>query len=207
MGSCADSSTGFHSLQRQFMEDITMFQNLASRRNLILISLGLLALATMTIGMPPKGARADEGRLIKGTFSVAFSAMPNTSGASFCGGTPSGVVVEAHGNGYSTLGALSFSLEKTIVGPALHGCLTLTALNGDTLTAIYDLTAGNPNANLFRDATGTLTFTGGTGRFEGASGNANVTAVFSRIGGTAAPMQGIAFYSVDGTLSLQHGDQ
>jgi hypothetical protein len=115
--------------------------------------------------------------------------------------------VEAHGNGYSTLGALSFSLQKTIVGPGLHGCLTLTALSGDTLTAIYDLTAGTPNANLFRDATGTLTFTGGTGRFEGASGNANVTAVFSRIGGTSAPMQGIAFYTVDGTLSVQQSDQ
>lgn len=59
------------------------------------------------------------------------------------------------------------------------------------------------NANLFRDATGTLTFTGGIGRFAGTSGNAGVTAVFSRIGGTAAPMQGIAFYSVDGALSAQ----
>jgi hypothetical protein len=83
----------------------------------------------------------------------------------------------------------------------------LTAQNGDTLTAIYDLTAGTPNANLFRDATGTLTFTGGTGRFEGASGNANVTAVFSRIGGTSNPIQGIAFYSVEGTVSLPQGDQ
>ena len=74
------------------------------------------------------------------------------------------------------------------------------------MTAIYDLTAGTPNANLFRDATGTLTFTGETGRFEGASGNANVTAVFSRIGETAAPMQGVAFYLVDGTLSVQRDD-
>jgi hypothetical protein len=184
-----------------------MFQNLVSRRNLIFISLGLLVMAGMSIVLAPKGARADEGTPIKGDFTVAFSGMPNTAGVSFCGGTPSGVVVEAHGNGYSTLGALSFSLQKTIVGPALHGCLTLTALNGDTLTAIYDLTQGTPNANLFRDATGTLTFTGGTGRFDGASGNANVMAVFSRIGGTAAPIQGIAFYSVDGAVSLPQGDQ
>lgn len=184
-----------------------MLRNSVSRRSLILISLGLLVVPGMTIVLGPKGARADEGKPIKGTFSVAFSVMPNTTSASFCGGTPSGVVVEAHGNGYSTLGALSFSLQKTIVGPALHGCLTLTSLNGDTLTAIYDLTAGAPNANLFRDATGTLTFTGGTGRFEGASGSADVTAVFSRIGGTSNPMQGIAFYSVDGTVSLQQSDQ
>jgi hypothetical protein len=189
------------------MEDLTMFQSSVSRRNLTLISLGLFILAALTVVLTPKRTRADEGRPIKGDFTVAFSGMPNTAGVSFCGGTPSGVVVEAHGNGYSTLGALSFSLQKTIVAAALHGCLTLTAPNADTLTAIYDLTAGPPDANLFRDATGTLTFTGGTGRFEGASGNANITAVFSRIGGTTAPIQGIAFYSFDGTLLVQHGDQ
>jgi hypothetical protein len=186
---------------------MTMFRNLVSRRNLVLISSGLLLLAAMSLVLTPKRTRADEGVRIKGTFTVAFSAMPNTSGDSFCGGMPAGVTVEAHGAGHSSLGDFSFSLQKTIVGAALHGCLTLTALNGDTLTAIYDLTQGTPNADLFRDATGTLTFTGGTGRFDGASGSANVTAVFSRIGGTAAPIQGIAFYSVDGTLSVQQGDQ
>lgn len=184
-----------------------MFENIASRKNLILISLGLLVVAGMTIVLGPKGALADGGMPLKGNFTVAFSGMPNTSGDSFCGGTPAGVTVEAHGVGHSSLGDLSFSLQKTIVGSALHGCLTLTSLNGDTLTAIYDLTAGAPNANLFRDATGTLTFTGGTGRFEGASGSADVTAVFSRIGGTSNPIQGIAFYSVDGTVSLQQSDQ
>ncbi len=184
-----------------------MFRNLISRRNLVLISSGLLLLAAISLVLAPKRTRADEGAHIKGTFTVAFSVMPNTSGDSFCGGTPAGVTVEAHGVGHSSLGDLSFSLQKTIVGPALHGCLTLTSLNGDTLTAIYDLTAGAPNANLFRNATGTLTFTGGTGRFEGASGSADVTAVFSRIGGTSNPMQGIAFYSVDGTVSLQQSNQ
>lgn len=185
-----------------------MFRNSISTRNLILISLGLFVLAAVvTTILAPKGARADEGMPIKGIFTAAFSVTPNTAGDSFCGGTPLGNAVEAHGGGNSTLGALSLSIQKTVVGSAMHGCVTFTALNGDTLSAIYDLTAGVPNANLFRDATGTLTFTGGTGRFQGASGNASVTAVFSRIGGTAAPMQGIAFYSVDGTLSLQQGGQ
>jgi hypothetical protein len=133
--------------------------------------------------------------------------MPNTTGVSYCEGPALGVVVEAHGAGHSSLGDLSLSIQKTVVGPANHGCVTFTALNGDTLSAIYDLTASTPNANLFRDATGTLTFTGGTGRFQGASGSADVTAVFSRIGGTSNPMQGIAFYSVDGALSVQHDDQ
>ena len=184
-----------------------MFRNLVSRRNLILISLGLLAAAGMTVVLAPKGALADGGMPLKGNFTVAFSGMPNTTGASYCEGPALGLVVEAHGVGHSSLGDLSLSIQKTIVGPVMHGCVTLTALNGDTLTAIYDLTQDAPNANLFRDATGTLTFTGGTGRFEGASGNANVTATFSRIGGTSNPIQGIAFYSVDGTLSVQHDDQ
>ena len=184
-----------------------MFRNSVSRRNLALISLGLLVLAAKTVALAPKGARADDEGRIKGTFTVAFSGMPNTTGVSYCEGPASGVVVEAHGAGHSSLGDLSLSIQKTIVGSAMHGCVTLAALNGNTLTAICDLTAGTPNANLFRDATGTLTFTGGTGRFEGASGSADVTAVFSRTGGTPAPMRGIAFYSVDGTLSLQHNDQ
>lgn len=184
-----------------------MFRNLDLRRNPVLVSLGLLAVAAMSLVLLPKGTRADEGGPIKGTFTVAFSGMPNTTGASYCEGPALGFVVEAHGVGHSSLGDLSLSIQKTVVGSAMHGCVTFTALNGDTLSAIYDLTAGVPNANLFRDATGTLTFTGGTGRFQGASGNASVTAVFSRIGGTAAPMQGIAFYSVDGTLSLQQGGQ
>ena len=59
--------------------------------------------------------------------------------------------------------------------------------------------------NLLTAGAGTLTFTGGTGRYRDASGSADFTAVFSRIGGTAAPVQGMAFYSVQGTVSLQHG--
>jgi hypothetical protein len=186
-----------------------MFRNLFSRRNLVLISFGLVLLAAMSFVLAPKRARADEGAPIKGTFTVAFSVRPNTGGDTFCGGSsdPSGVTVEAHGAGHSSLSDFSFSLNKTIVGSAAHGCLTLTAPNGDTLTAIYDLTAGPPNANHFRDFIGTLTFTGGTGRFEGVSGRADVTAVSTPIIGTSNPMQGIAFYSVDGTLSVQHDDQ
>lgn len=82
--------------------------------------------------------------------------------------------------------------------------------NGNLMCGLCSVKSIKHSVNkntLFRDATGTLTFTGGTGRFEGASGNANVMAVFSRIGGTAAPMQGIAFYSVDGTVSLQQANQ
>jgi hypothetical protein len=194
-----------------------MFRKLLSRRNLLLSSLCLLMLAAMTVVLVSRGALADEGMPIKATFTVAYSGTPNTADASFCGGTPHDVAVEAHGAGYSTLGALSFSLHKTVeaTGPLMHGCLVLTAPNGDTLNAIYDGTEGSPNANNFGFGTITLTFTGGTGRFRDAKGSANMTAVFSNFypassfvgGGTAAPLQGVAFYSVEGTVSLQHGDQ
>jgi hypothetical protein len=125
--------------------------------------------------------------------------------------------VEAHGDGQSTLGPLGFSLLKTLGQGPLHGCLTLTALNGDTLTATYDGTGGAGNTNNFSSASGTLTFTGGTGRFTGASGTATFKAIFDNFypassfaGGTnMAPIQGLAFYLVEGKVSFDgsSGDQ
>jgi hypothetical protein len=162
-----------------------------------------------------QGARADEGVPFKGTFTAAASVTPNTGEVAYCGGMPLGLAVEAHGAGYSSLGALSLSLQKTIDVPGpMHGCLILTAPNGDTLNAIYDGTECAPNANNFNTGSGTLTLTGGTGRFRDASGSGHFTAVFgsiypasSFIGGTGAPLQVMAFYSVDGTVSLQDSNQ
>ena len=57
-------------------------------------------------------------------------------------------------------------------------------------------------------------FTGGTGRFRDARGSAHFTAVFSGIypgssfiGGTGAPFQVMAFYSIEGTVSLENADR
>jgi hypothetical protein len=148
---------------------------------------------------------------IQASFAVAFSGTPNTEGVAYCGGAPLPVAIEAHGSGFSTLGPLAFWLQKTQAGSIFHGCLTLTDPNGDTLAATYDV-AGTapPNANHFSPATGTLTFTGGTGRFRNASGSATLTAVFdafypasSFAGGTGtAPLQGMAFYLVKGRISI-----
>ena len=191
-----------------------MSRNSISRRPLILICLGLLIMAAMIVGLASKTALADGGVPFKGTFTVAASVTPNTGEVTYCNGTAHALAVEAHGVGYSTLGALSLSLQKTIDVPGdMHGCLILTAPNGDTLSAIYDGTEGAPNANNFIvGATGTLTFTEGTGRFRNASGIAHFTADFSTIypassflGGTTAPAQVMAFYSVEGTVSLHDG--
>ena len=149
---------------------------------------------------------------IKGTFTVAYSGTPNTQWCQFLWREALDIAVEAHGSGYSTLGPLSFSLHKTLeaTGPLMHGCLVLTAPDGDILSAIYDGTEGSQNANNFVAARLRLRSPGGTGRFRDASGNANMTAVFSNFypansfaGGTTAPLQGVAFYSVEGTVSLE----
>jgi hypothetical protein len=89
-----------------------------------------------------------------------------------------------------------------------HSCLKLTAPNSDTLTGVEDGSHGMAqDADNFAADADTFTFTRGTGRFDGASGSAGFSVVFSRIGGTASPVQGIAFYSFAGTLSLQHDDR
>jgi hypothetical protein len=192
-----------------------MFRKLLSKGNLS-IGLSLLMVPAMSFVLTSKGALADDRMPIKATFTVAYSGAPNTTGVSFCGGTPLDIAIEAHGAGYSTLGPLSVSLLKTLqaTGPHMHGCLILTAPNGDMLEAVYDGSETAPNANNFSFASGTLSITGGTGRFQGSSGSAKFTAVFSNIypassfiGGTSAPLQGAGFYSVEGTVSLQHGDR
>jgi hypothetical protein len=193
-----------------------MSRNPVSKKNVSSILLGLLlALAVMTVALRTRAAQTDEGVPFKGTFTAAASVTPNSHNVTHCGGPLLGLEVEAHGGGYSTLGALSLTLLKTIdfSNPAMHGCLTLTAPNGDTLDAVYDGTEDAPNANNFNAGAGTLTFTGGTGRFRDARGTAHFTAEFSGtypassfLGGTAAPFQVMAFYSVEGTVLLQNGD-
>jgi hypothetical protein len=170
----------------------------------------ILALAAITFAVAQK-APAEEGAPIRATFTVAFAGIPNTAGRSYCGGAPMAINVEAHGAGSSNFGPLTFSLHKTVdpATGAAHGCLRLIAANGDTLEAIYDLKLGPNNDHQFAlGSDGTLTFTAGTGRFHGASGGAALASVFTNfypassfLGGKPNPIQGVAVYSVDGTLS------
>ena len=171
---------------------------------------GSLAIVALSCALVPQNALAYDIPF-HASFAVAFSGTPNSDNTTYCGGTPGPVAIEAHGDGFSTLGALAFSLQKTQAGALFHGCLTLTTPNGDTLTATYDAEGtAPPNANHFSPATGTLTFTGGTGRFTGASGEATFTAVFDAFypassfasGTGTAPLQGMAFYVVQGKVSF-----
>jgi hypothetical protein len=147
----------------------------------------------------------------QGSVSASAEALPNTAGASFCGGSPTDdLVIEAHGTGFSTLGAFTFTLHKTFKFSTgqYHGCLVLTAPNGDTLTANYQLSQP-ASVSDFSTASGTLTITGGTGRFKGATGSLNASGVFlslypanSFLGGKTAPLQVAAQYVIDGAVSF-----
>ena len=76
---------------------------------------------------------------------------------------------------------------------------------GDALYANYAGTTAGPTGE------GTLTFTGGTGRFLGATGSAKFTGFFVGLyptltvlgGGTIPYIQGMAFYLVEGTVNLE----
>jgi hypothetical protein len=169
----------------------------------LLASIALMTLAGSVVAMA-------EGMPIQGAFAVAYTGRANTGGVSYCdpSGTILPIAVEAHGDGFTSLGGLSFYLQKGIgFDGTLHGCLTLTAPNGDTLTAVYTGTEGGTNSNNFTPAAGTLVFTGGTGRFKSATGSAKFTATFATfypeltiLAGASAPAQGMAFYLFEGTL-------
>ena len=88
-----------------------------------------------------------------------------------------------HGTGNAQhLGAITWVSHETVdvcsdpAGGIVSGQITLTAANGDQLSgeyhavAILDFVAGQVTAN------GQLQFTGGTGRFAGASGSGVISA-------------------------------
>lgn len=160
--------------------------------------LGSLALAAMFVALTPTSGLA-QGYPFQGSITVAYAATPNTGNVSYCGGPtgPDTYVVEAHGVGTSTLGFLSMTLQKTLYAVGLmQGCATLTALNGDKLYAKYVGTEGASDAFAFQFGTGTLTFTGGTGRFQGASGKVSFTGTFSGIE--------MGSYLFEGTVSFHN---
>jgi hypothetical protein len=179
------------------------------------LAMGSVLLTTVALVLAPAAATADNDVPLRGAIAVTAAATPNTSDTVFCGGSPLALVVEAHGNGFTSLGPLSLFLQKTINVPGqMHGCVTLTAPNGDTLNATYDGTEGGPNENGFISATGTLTFTGGTGRFTNANGEANFSAEFLSLypassflgGNSGVPLQVSAYYTFSGHVALQNHD-
>jgi hypothetical protein len=75
----------------------------------LLASIAVMALAGSVVALA-------EGIPIQGAFAVAYTGTANTGGASYCDptGTILPIAVEAHGDGSTSLGGLSFSLQKGI---------------------------------------------------------------------------------------------
>src|SRR5580704_19169198 len=200
-----------------------MLRNPVSKRNLSLISLSLLiALAGMAVALRPKAARADEGVPFRGTLSVQFTGSQvcasGDTNCTTCVGNSS-FYVEAQGIANTSLGPLFVEVLKCfnlVGGPqqvgTYAGTLTTTAPNRrDSLTWAYsgqnDGTAGDFYG--FGPFSGRLTITGATGKFRNAHGSATFTAASGpSFTATAYPgppspfsMAGMAFYSVEGTVS------
>jgi hypothetical protein len=198
-----------------------MSRNSISKRSVVAISLGLLALTAIAVAPRPGAAHAKEEAPFKSTFTVQAELIttiggcaPGDSNCSTCLNNSS-IYVEAQGIGDTSLGALFGEVLKCF-NPAAGsfgtytGTLTMTAPNGkDSLTWAYS--GQNDNAGDFYGFgpfSGKLAITGGTGKFADAQGSASFTATAGPA--TAGPSPNtlllMAFYSVQGKLGLPGDD-
>jgi hypothetical protein len=198
-----------------------MWPNSISKRSVVSISLGLLALAAITVALRPRTAQANEEVPFKGAFTVQAELIttiggcaPGDSNCSACLNNSS-IYIEAQGIGDTSLGTMFGEVLKCF-NPATGsfgtyaGTLTTTAPNGkDSLTWAYS--GQNDNAGDFYGFgpfSGKLTITEGTGKFAGAQGSAIFTATAgpATAGSSANSLVLMAFYSVQGKLGLVGND-
>lgn len=171
--------------------------------------LGVCVLAALAVA-PTAVFADDHGVPITGSFTVlaARPAAPSPITGPYCAGGI-GTPFEAQGIGsVSKLGPMFLTVKKclTVVnGQGTYvGTFTMTAGDGDTLEGRYDGTVvlSSVDENGFRPFQGTLTFTGGTGRFVHARGALSFTAVASPLStGVTVPTANLmAFYLVQGNM-------
>lgn len=167
------------------------------RKRVVLLALApaLVALVGATaLLLRPTRAAAESLVPFHATVSETFTAAP-------CGQFAR--CITATGNGQAEhLGAISESASIVVdTNPAdlQHGCApetrttTLTAANGDTIT----MSGTGLSCAATSDAHDNYTITGGTGRFQGASGSGNEYNVHTFTG----PGVGVATVTYDGTIS------
>jgi hypothetical protein len=160
-------------------------------RKPILVTLRLLVLAAVALTFNHSIALADDGMPIEGFLAASFTQSQTSPGI---------VDILANGIGKLTnVGNFSFQLHKTIdrnaTVPVFSGTFTITAKSGDTLTGTYTAVTSRPDSGGFGIITGQLAVTGGTGRFQSASGFVPFTSVAN--GGP-----GLAVYSFKGVLHM-----
>jgi hypothetical protein len=149
----------------------------------------------------------------KGDFETTFQVIPlacvDAGGVPVDCGTAGAipVVVSTPGEGFgkvSNLGRLTVSFEQTVnfttSPPSLSGTDEFTAANGDKLFATHTGNSSGPDAQGNDAFSAEFTFTGGTGKFKGASGSATVT-------GLANIPTGKGQLSIRGKIKLKKSDR
>lgn len=188
------------------------------KKRLRLSSLALLfsvALISAALSPRPAQAQAEGGTPLKGTLTVQFiGSQICAAGDASCSAcvNQNGVYVEAQGLADTSLGPLFAQVLKCFYpneppSGTYAGTLTTTSPNGkDSVTWAY--TGKNDNAGDFygfQPFSGTLTVTGGTGKFAGMHGSASFTAA-GPPGWAAGPspiqLAGTAFYYIQGRLGI-----
>ena len=152
----------------------------------------VLTVVAFTLLQAHQTAMAADGVPVEGMFAMNFQGGP--SGPGTYDFTVNGIGV------LSSVGNSTIQVQKTldITGkvPIYSGTFTITALNGDTLTGTYRAVPAPIDSGGFSPFSGVLTVTGGTGRFQGASGTVSFNALSNA--GTSQ-----AVYSMKGTVQTQ----
>jgi len=163
----------------------------------------LLVLTAVAVALAPTPVFAGDSVRIDGTFTVSYM---YPSAVDYCAPSGGDLSIEAQGIGrISGLGPMFLTVKKCFkfADGTYGGTFMMTAGNGDTLNGTYAGTQSAGDENGFGPFQGTLTITGGTGRFRHARGGLSFTAVASptSVGVTPGTVNGMAFYLVRGTLS------
>ena len=191
-------------------ECVTVTENMMSLLRISL--LGSVILAATAVALTPTSVLAEKEKIVPvaGTFAVAFM---RPSAVDYCAieGIPGGTAIAAQGIGnISELGPLFLTVKKcsVTVGNAVTyvGTFKMTDGNGDTMEGTYAGTADRAlrDENGFGPFQGTLTLSGGTGKFRDmTSGILSFTAVGSpvSVGVTSPTGNAMAFYLVRGAMS------
>jgi hypothetical protein len=182
-------------------------------RNRCFTSLRVVLLAGIVL--LPQAILADDDKPIRGTFTVTYM---RPSSVDYCGGAAGTVAIEAQGIGsIKGLGPLFITVKKCFTFATLRyaGMFMLSSGPsgaGDTITGTYAGTQHPGDENGFGPFDGTLTITGGTGRFRHTtSGVLTFTAVASPPSVSAVPgpakVNGNAYYLVRGKMKADKDER
>jgi hypothetical protein len=135
--------------------------------------------------LTPLAVSAQPGFLLQGSFSISAEAPPNRTGATFCGGSSTdavsrrGTALGSHDTGRIHVYAAQDTpcQHRRIPGLRRVDGARRRYLGSQLRTYPGEQRFGN-SASDFNGGRGSLTVTGGTGRFSGATGTLKMTGLF-----------------------------